>query len=148
MSGSWLEIAPGDIDIQTGRCNTYGFDKTTTDEMSMRIVRYVKFYNQYAEVPEVICYLVTIDSSELKNHRMHVESENITTSGFELHFISWADSIVYELEAEWLAFIKDRNNIYALPETIIGQNTMLRFPLKNFERRPSCFLALSYLDIQ
>ena len=147
ISGSWLEIAPGDTDVQTGRCNTFGSDKTTTDERDMRIIRDVSFYHKYEEAPSVICYLVSIDSSKDRNHRIQVEALSITRSGFELHFRSWADSIVYELEAEWVAFSKDRDDMYALPDTIVGANTILRFPEKRFERPPACFLAFSYLDI-
>ncbi len=148
ISGSWLEVAPDDSDIQTGRCNTYGFDKTSTDEMSMRIVQYVRFYHPYAEVPDVICYLVSIDSSKHRNHRMDVGPQNVTASGFELHFVSWADSIIYELEAEWLACSKDRGNIHLIPDTIVGADTILRFPQKKFDRPPALFLAVSCLDIQ
>ncbi|KAI9713377.1 MAG: hypothetical protein M1812_006655 [Candelaria pacifica] len=147
ISGSWLEIAPGDTDVQTGRCNTFGLDKTTTDEQDMHIIRHVSFYHKYEEAPSVICYLVSIDSSKDRNHRMQVEALSTTKSGFELHFRSWADSIVYELEAEWVAFSKDKDDMYALPDTIVGANTILRFPEKRFERPPACFLAFSYLDI-
>ena len=151
ISGSWLEIAPGDSDIQTGRCNTYGLVKDTIPELHTRLIRDVKFYHPYPEVPEVICYLVHIDSSERRNHRMHVEPQNITPSGFELCFSTWGDSVIYELEAEWMAFRKDRDDIYTFPETMVlhqrPANIVFRFPEKRFRRPPACFLALSYLDI-
>ena len=152
ISGSWLEIAPGDNDIQTGRCNTYGLVKDIIPALHTRLVRDVKFYHPYPEVPEVICYLVHIDSSERRNHRMHVEPQNITPSGFELCFSTWGDSIIHELEAEWLAFSKDRDDIYAFPETLVPHQRPaiidFRFPEKRFRRPPACFLALSYLDIE
>ena len=152
ISGPWLEIAPGDSDIQTGRCNTYGLVKDTVPDLHTRLVRDVKFYHPYPEVPEVICYLVHIDSSNQRNHRMHVEPHNITPSGFELCFSTWADSIIYELEAEWVAFSKDRDDIYAFSETMFPHeqpaNKVFRFPEKKFRRPPACFVALSYLDIQ
>ena len=150
ISGSWLEIAPGDSDIQTGRCNTYGLVKDTNFERHTRLIREVKFYQPYQEVPEVICYLVHIDSSERRNHRMHVEPLNITPSGFELCFNTWADSIIFELEAEWVAFRKDRHDIYTFPETLVqhpGKSIPFSFPEKKFRHRPACFVALSYLDI-
>lgn len=152
ISGSWLEIAPGDSDIQTGRCNTYGLDKHWHVAKDMEIIRDVNFYNPYAEVPEVICYLVHIDSLQLTNHRMHVDPKNITRTGFELHFTSWGDSQIFELEAEWIAFSKDRMDIHAFPEEHVRDprpraNIMFRFPEKKFERPPACFVALSHLDI-
>jgi len=151
ISGSWLEIAPGDSDIQTGRCNTYGLDKASTDAKSMEIIRDVEFYNPYAKVPEVICYLVHIDSLQRINHRMHVNPQNITRTGFELHFASWADSQIYELEAEWIAFSKDRKDIHAFPEKIVMHprpaNIVFQFPEKNFKSPPACFVTLSKLDI-
>jgi len=149
--GSWLEIAPGDSDIQTGRCNTYGLDKASTDAEDMKIIRDVEFYNPYAEIPGVVCYLVHIDSLHFTNHRMHVIPHNITRTGFELHFASWGDSRIYELEAEWIAFSKDRKDMYAFPEKVVMHprpgNIVFRFPEKNFKSPPACFVTLSKMDI-
>ncbi len=153
ISGSWLEIAPGDSDVQTGRCNTYSLDKAFTDGKRMEIIRDVDFYNPYAEVPEVICYLVHIDSSQFKNHRMHVSPQNITRTGFEIHLDSWGDSQIYELEAEWIAFSKNRKDIHAFPEEAVmlprppAGKIVFPFPEKNFESPPSCFVVFSHLDI-
>ncbi len=143
ISGSWLEIAPGDSDVQTGRCNTYGLDTTSTYAKSMAIIRDVDFYNPYAEIPEVVCYLVHIDSLQFKIHRMHVKPQNISRTGFELHFASWADSQTYELEAEWIAFSKDRKDIHALPEMVVVRprpgNIVFRFPEKKIQKSTSVF---------
>lgn len=151
ISGSWLEIAPGDSDIQTGRCNTYGLDKASTYGNDMEIIRDVDFYNPYAEVPEVICYLVHIDSSQSTNHRIDVNTQNITRTGFELKFASWADSQTYELEAEWIAFSKNRKDVHAFPQKAAMHprpgNIVFRFPEKNFKSPPACFVAFSHLDI-
>lgn len=59
-----------------------------------------------------------------------------------------ADSIIHELEAEWLTCSKDRVNIHLIPDTIVGADTIPRFPEKKFDRPPALFLAVSCLDIQ
>jgi len=117
----------------------------------MEIIRDVDFYNPYAEVPEVICYVVHIDSLQFKNHRIHVSPQNITHTGFMLNFASWGDSPIYELEAEWIAFSKNRKDIHALPEeaVMIPRPGKIVFPFaeKNFRNSPSCFVAFSLLDM-
>jgi len=153
ISGSWLEIAPGDSDVQTGRCNTYGLDKAFSEGTCMKIIRDVDFYNPYAEVPEVIWYLVHIDSSQFKNHRMHVSPQNITPTGFEIHLDSWGLSQIYELDAEWIAFSKNRKDIHAFLEEAVmlprppAGKIVFPFPEKKFESPPSCFVVFSHLDV-
>lgn len=151
MSGHWLEIAPGDSDIQTGRCNTYGLDKSRKPENRGDMNRHVEFYTPYTIIPKVLCWLVHIESSERQNHRMLVEPRDVTNHGFNLHFSTWADSEIYELEAEWMALSPKRSNIHVLPEIEVtnlneAKTVEVEFPPNKFRRIPACFLALSYLD--
>lgn len=153
MSGHWLEIAPGDSDIQTGRRNTYGSDKSQGRNHRVYIERRVDFYTPYAEIPNVLCWLVHIESSEHQNHRMFVEPRNVTKHGFDLYFSSWGDSELFELEAEWMALSPHRSDIHVLPVIEVAsmneeKKVEFEFPPGKFQQIPECFLALSYLDTQ
>ena len=148
IGGSWLEIAPGDSDIQTGRCNTVGLERNKRVTPCTRMTQHISYYYSYKEIPEVLCWLVHLDSSNEANHRIEVFVENVTRTGFDIHFQTWDDSSIWDLGAEWLAFSKGRPDIFAIPHTIFnGSSTKdIHFQSHNFQRPPSCFVALTKID--
>lgn len=148
IGASWLEIAPGDSDMQTGRCSTVGLERDTRTPNHTNMIRHVRFYHLYEEIPEVVCWFVHLDSSHLANHRMEVFPENITRAGFDMHFQTWGDSSIWELGSEWMAFSKGRPDIFPIPHTTFKGATVkeILFRDHTFQRPPSCFVALTKID--
>lgn len=46
-----------------------------------------------------------IDTDNRANTHILVNVENVTADGFDITFETWADSIVWGLGANWIAFI-------------------------------------------
>jgi len=70
----------------------------------LRIVtRPVKFKQPMPTVPAVILGFTSVDAGEGKNVRVRVEPENVTTTGFNAKFSTWADSVTFGLKASWIA---------------------------------------------
>lgn len=151
IGGSWLEIEPGDTDFQNGRENTAEMAKdigrSSGDVMFRKPVR---FYREYAKTPTVLCWFTHLDSWKLRNHRLKVETSNVTPRGFDLDFYTWSDSFFFDLEAEWLAFGADRPDVHAKGRLMTPYNNQTHTfeePLEGrFQHPPSCFLALNYID--
>lgn len=151
IGGSWLEIPSNDLDFQSGYENTFGKYMKPSGSGQFRIRRQVIFYRAYESIPTVACWLTHIDSSRSKNHRMKVEANDVTKGGFCLDFYTWSDSTIDELEAGWLAFSAEREDVYCVPNarTNYGQQSQefpLEFSGRRFQNPPSCFIALTYID--
>lgn len=67
---------------------------------------YIKFEPQFQKIPHVIASLSMIDSSNQGNLRITVEPKDVTKSGFNLYFVTWADTIIYGATASWIAVQK------------------------------------------
>jgi hypothetical protein len=67
------------------------------------VIRPVKFQQPTKTQPAVIMGLTHLDAGTEKNLRVRVEAVDITTTGFNAKFITWADSVTYGVMASWIA---------------------------------------------
>ena len=58
----------------------------------------------YQNIPTVTVSLTGLDTNNLANQRIVVKPINITLTGFDLEFSTWADSGVYSVWSNWTAF--------------------------------------------
>jgi hypothetical protein len=67
---------------------------------------HITFSQAFDSVPVVLVSLSSIDASTSGqiNTRISVSAGNITQTGFDLNFTTWADSIVYGANATWMAY--------------------------------------------
>ncbi|MCG3269205.1 H-type lectin domain-containing protein [Yoonia sp. I 8.24] len=65
---------------------------------------YVKFETQYLTPPHVQVSMSMWDISNSTNTRADVQAENITETGFEIVFRTWADTQVARVRIAWTSF--------------------------------------------
>ena len=63
----------------------------------------VQFAQNYRALPHVQVSVSMLDMSNSSNVRLDVQADNITTSGFEIVFRTWADTRVARVRVAWTA---------------------------------------------
>lgn len=63
----------------------------------------IEFAQPYLRVPHVHVSLSMLDISNSSNTRMDVQAENITCTGFEIVFRTWADTQVARARVAWMS---------------------------------------------
>ena len=63
----------------------------------------VEFAEAYAAIPNVMVSIAMWDSDTKTNQRMDISAENVSESGFDLVYRTWADSRVARVRANWMA---------------------------------------------
>jgi len=69
-------------------------------------VNHVNFTQPFTIAPTVHVGIVGIDLDHGANQRLKVFAQNITTTGFDMVFSTWANTKVWGVEASWLAIGK------------------------------------------
>jgi len=69
-----------------------------------QFVTHVYFEEPYQNLPTVTVSLTGLNTDKLFNQRIVVKPINITLTGFDLEFTTWADSQVYSVWSNWTAF--------------------------------------------
>jgi len=69
-----------------------------------KFVTHVYFEEPYQNLPTVTVSLTGLNTDKLFNQRIVVKPINITLTGFDLEFTTWADSQVYSVWSNWTAF--------------------------------------------
>ncbi|MFC9999510.1 H-type lectin domain-containing protein [Nocardia sp. NPDC127526] len=64
----------------------------------------ITFAKPFNSPPSVTVGFSMLDVDESKNTRVRVEAQSITDKGFELVCATWGDTIMYSIDADWLAF--------------------------------------------
>ncbi|HEX5881783.1 MAG TPA: H-type lectin domain-containing protein [Actinomycetota bacterium] len=67
------------------------------------VIRSVTFPKPFPQVPGVLVNLRGLDAAAGKNLRVRVYAADITPTAFNVKFETWADSIIYEVRASWIA---------------------------------------------
>jgi hypothetical protein len=96
----------GDIQVLTGTVAGTQDDPDWTlskDSGNRSTTRHVNFTVPFASVPQVVINLSYIDTNNSYGTRVNVSASNITRYGFDAVFGTWADSITYGLQANWIA---------------------------------------------
>ena len=69
-----------------------------------REVRQVLAFSEpFAEAPSVMISISMWDMDHNVNSRADISAENITASGFQIVFRTWADTRVARIRADWMA---------------------------------------------
>ena len=63
----------------------------------------VTFNSPFLGAPQVTLALRGLDVAAVNNNRINLVAENITVNGFDIVFITWADTVVYGVWATWTA---------------------------------------------
>jgi hypothetical protein len=63
----------------------------------------VRFAEPFSSPPQVITAIQSIDANQAKGVRIDVIAENVTATGFTLRYNKWADTIINEVRAIWVA---------------------------------------------
>ncbi|MBS9717209.1 H-type lectin domain-containing protein [Pseudohalocynthiibacter aestuariivivens] len=63
----------------------------------------VKFSSSFQSIPVVQVSMSMWDMDRLTNKRADIQAENISKTGFDLVFRTWADSRVARIRASWIA---------------------------------------------
>ena len=69
-----------------------------------QIDRVVTFQNKFATTPVVQVNLGVVDADAQPNLRVRVQALNVTNVGFTLRIATWADTKLYAVGANWVAF--------------------------------------------
>lgn len=70
------------------------------------------FSETFLEPPVVTVGIAMWDMDHKANSRVDIMAENITTTGFEIVFRTWADTRVARVRADWMALgpVRDEDN--------------------------------------
>jgi len=83
-----------------------GGNPLSAGQNQTRGVNRVNFTQPFTTAPSVHVGIVGIDLYCGANQRLKVFAQNITAQGFDLMFYTWADTLVWAVEASWLAIGK------------------------------------------
>lgn len=61
------------------------------------------FKESFAEPPAVLVGVSMWDIAHQTNSRLDISAENVTASGFEIVFRTWADTRIARIRADWTA---------------------------------------------
>lgn len=82
----------------------YAHDGAMWTGSGPREVRQVQdFKEKFLEAPVVMVGISMWDMDHKVNSRVDIAAENITCSGFEIVFRTWADSRIARIRADWTA---------------------------------------------
>ncbi|CAE6440734.1 unnamed protein product [Rhizoctonia solani] len=99
---TWFPIF-NDRDFQSGIASVKPSQEYTTID--------VKFENEYASAPKVVCWLRAFDLDKGGDWRIDVTPTDVTTKGCKLKFRVWGTTKAYWIEASWIAHPTDRSHI-------------------------------------
>jgi hypothetical protein len=102
MYSTYLKFEGGDVyngyNIDTAKWNL----NDGTGER--KFIAHVSFKDPYTVPPDVIVSLTGLDVANYANERLTVTPINVTPKGFDVEYKTWADTRVYSLWANWVAF--------------------------------------------
>jgi len=70
----------------------------------------VLFSESFKQVPAVFVTLEMLDLHQQSNHRVVTQSQNISTTGFDLVFRTWGDTRIARAVAAWMAIGEVRDD--------------------------------------
>jgi hypothetical protein len=151
---TWLEIAPGDTDIQWGNFNT--MEVRSWDDPQMKASKVITYARPFSSSPNIVVWLYSLDMKKSHNWRLTAYVSEITATSFRIHIDTWGDSVLYSAGATWIAYSGDNPNItggafntgevrpWNKPQA--KQRKNLDFP-KPFNVNPKVFVALNTIDV-
>jgi hypothetical protein len=68
------------------------------------IKQYVAFDREYRSIPSVFAGFTLIDFADGTDHRLKLNVTNISTKGFEITLVTWCDTRMSKVKADWISF--------------------------------------------
>jgi hypothetical protein len=103
----------GSIGIEQGSrvlFSDYAHDGAMWTGSGPREVRLLQeFKESFVELPVVTVGVSMWDIAHQTNSRADISAENVTTTGFEIVFRTWADTRIARIRADWMAIGQARN---------------------------------------
>lgn len=69
--------------------------------------KFITFEKSFPSKPLIVINICGLDTSKDRNTRVAIEAKDITNEGFSIQFFTWADSIIYALNASWIAYFNE-----------------------------------------
>ena len=147
---SWLEVAPGDRDIQIGQWGTQ--DDHPWYQSQTATSAKITFPRPFPAPPKVILWLNQVDMAMDKGWRVRSYTSDISSTEFSCHIDTWADTRLYSATAYWIAYPADKPHIasgtvttgdFPTSKTISGTAT---FPAGTFTAPPRVMMAVDEMD--
>jgi len=147
---AWLEVAAGDPDIQVGQWGTQEHHPWYQSQIATSA--HIAFPSPYSTPPKVILWLNEVDMAKDKGWRVNSYASNITTTGFDIHIDTWADTRLYSGTAYWIAYPADKAHITSgtvatgpNPKSLANSGTVT-FPNGVFDTPPRVLMAVNEMD--
>ncbi|PWW79472.1 hypothetical protein C7212DRAFT_275641 [Tuber magnatum] len=151
---SWLELAPGYLEYQTGVFSTT--DDHSYNKPQLETSRRINFERSFVTAPKVIVFLRHLDIDKNRNCRVLTKASGIDAKGFTIHINGWSDSILYSASAGWIAYPEDRPYVFSCTAHTMDVRPPNKPQLKNSKRidfdglkfweTPKIFMAINSLD--
>ena len=94
--------------IQTGNHavaeNNRAFQPFKDGEGKRQFEHVVKFKEPFAEVPQILVAFNRLDIASHPPLRVNVTAEKISATGFTLRYSTWANTQIFGIGAQWMAF--------------------------------------------
>ncbi|KAF8263622.1 hypothetical protein EI94DRAFT_1832223 [Lactarius quietus] len=145
-------LAPGDLDFLTGEYLRY----TWKDPNAPASVR-IDFERPFVTPPKVVVFFNRLEFDKDHNWRVLTTASDIDVNGFTLNIETWSDTILHCARTCWIAYPEDRENIFSTSVNTMDirpwdqpqheNSKEISFNSVEFLKKPSVFIALSYLDM-
>jgi hypothetical protein len=96
-----MEIQTG---IHTVSDDTQAFRLFRYDEGERRFEHNITFEWPFTSTPKILVALNYLDAASYTTVRIEVMAENVNASGFALSYLTWANTQILGVGAQWLAF--------------------------------------------
>ena len=154
IQAAWMKIPSSpEARFQSGEVDTVNiprkFDRDRAGLPDV-ISFYVSFSAPYKTPPTVQSWLTHIDLTDsAHNSRIDTTVENVTTNGFLLTIVTWADSQLFSARAFWLAYNAAAPGIASgiQDTTFVDVPTKkVSFPAGTFTKAPQMFVGFRHID--
>lgn len=92
--------------IHTVTDDTEAFRPFRDGEGERRFEHVVKFEQPFASPPKILVAISYLDVASYSTLRLDVRAENISASGFTLRYLTWANTQILGVGAQWVAFLE------------------------------------------
>jgi len=152
---SWLELAPGNLEYQSGQFSTE--EDHPWSQPQEETSRRINFDRPFVTPPRVVVFLNQLDMSNEHNWRIKTEATDVDESGFTINIGTWGDSILFSATAGWIAYPEDRKYVLSGSANITDirpweqpqpeNSKHVSFAGVEFWKAPSVFMAINGFDI-
>lgn len=151
---SWLVASLHDTDFQFGHFSTEDDHPSTKPQPTTH--QHISFPQKYQDVPRVIVWLDGLDVACAHDCRVKAYVSDVTTSGFDVHVDTWADTTLFSASVVWAAHSAGRPDLCS--GTFSTEDARARDPPRcdnagsvafdtAFEGAPQVFAGLNMLDL-